>query len=172
MRANRNPNSRHVPGRLGLPHDIAPRNASRPIERRHSRSSDSTLPLPGHVVGLVRAQSRPVADVGARGEVRPYVPHHDLVDEPEHAESHNQTHAVEDDDGAPEPEPVPHERGEEHGDDGVVVRRRGQQDGLVLAEAHPALQDDGQKVGHGGGHQVEQEEQTGESVDLEVLQVR
>ena len=154
MAPNRHPNRSRVLRSLLLPHNETARNPAGPIESSNRRSGESALPLPSNVASLVRAQSRPIGNVRPRSEERADVAGGDIGGEAEHAEAYYQADAVEDYHRAADAELVAHERGEEDGDDGVVVGRSGEEDGFVRAEAHAALQDDGEEVGEGGGDEV------------------
>jgi hypothetical protein len=95
MTPNTNPNRRHIPWTLLLPHNKTPRNTSRAIKRRHRRSRKHPLPLTHDIVGLVGCHSRPVGDVCPCCEIRADVAHGNLVGEAEHAEADDERYAVE-----------------------------------------------------------------------------
>lgn len=171
MTPDTHPNRRHIPRRFILPHDIAPSNTSQPITRRDRRRDPRPFPLPNDIVRLIGVQGRPVRDIRPRGEIGPDIPHRDLRRETEHAEPRDEARGVEDDDGPADAVPVADERGQEHGDHGVVVRWAGEEDGLVGVEAHPALEDDGEEVREGGTDEVQEEEERAEAVEFRVEEV-
>lgn len=65
MAPYRDPNRRQIPRTLILLHNETPRNASRTVARRHRRGCKHPLPLPHHVVRLIRRHRRPVRYVRA-----------------------------------------------------------------------------------------------------------
>ena len=168
MTPNRHPHRSEIPWTLLLPDNEATRNAPRTITRCNRRSREHPLPLTHHVIGLIRRHRRPVGDVRARGQIRADQAHGDLVREAEHGEARDERDAVEYDDRPAELESVAHVGGEEGGDDGVVVRGRGEQDRRARVEAHAALQDNGEEVAHTRGDEVLQKVQGAEAVDLGV----
>ena len=171
MAPNRHPHRSKIPWTLLLPNNKAARDATRAITRRNRRRGEHSLPLPHHVIGLVRRHRRPIGDVRARGQIRADQAHGDLVRETEHGEARDEREAVEHNNRPAELESVAHVRGQQRGDDGVVVRRGGEQDRLPGVEAHAALQDDGEEVAHTRRHEVLQEVQGAEAVDLDVFGV-
>lgn len=94
-----------------------------------------------------------------------------MAGETEQAEADDQGDAVEDDDGAADAELIADEGRQQDRDDGIVVRRGVEEDGLVLAEAEAALEDAGEEVRQRGGDEVQQEEKDGEAVDLGIAGV-
>lgn len=95
MAPNRHPHRRKIPRTLLLPDNKAARNAPRTVTCRHRRSREDPLPLPDHVIGLVRRHRRPIGDVRARGQIRADQAHGDLVREAEHGEACDERDAVE-----------------------------------------------------------------------------
>lgn len=139
MTPNRHPHRRQIPRTLLLPNNKTARNTPCTITRRDRRRSKYPLPLPDHVIGLVRRHRRPVSDVCARGQIRADQAHGDLVREAEHGEACDERDTVEHDNRSAELESVADVGGEEGGDDGVVVRRGGEEDRFARVEAHAAL---------------------------------
>ena len=102
MTANTDPNSRQIPRCFLLPHNETSGNPSCTIEHRNNGSGESSLPLSGDVICVVRCQSRPVRDICSSGKVGPNIADRDLVREAKHAKSDDETDAVEDYDGSTE----------------------------------------------------------------------
>nr|POF26260.1 hypothetical protein CFP56_22409 [Quercus suber] len=169
--ADADPDGGGVAGGLLGADDVGAGDAAGAVEGGDGGGGEGALPVAGDVVGVVGGQRGPVADVGAGGEEGADVADGDLPAEAEHGEAGDQAQAVEDDAGPAQHVAVAEHRRQQHGQHGVVVRRRGQQDRRVAAEAHPVLQDDGQEVGEAGGDEVEEEEHDGEAVDFEVAGV-
>lgn len=146
MAPHTDPDRRPIMRRLRLSHNERPSNSTSAIQHGDYCSCESPLPLSGDVRLVERRQSRPVGDVGTRGEEGANVADGDLIAEAEHGEAGDEAKAVECDDGPADAEAVADYAGDDNGYDGVVVGWGGEKDGFVFAEAHAGLEDDGEEI--------------------------
>ena len=147
MAANTDPYCRCIPWRVLSPDNVATRNATEAVARRHGCGYGSTLPLTCDVIGLVRIQSRPIRNVRASCKVGADVSDGDPGGKAKHAESGDEAQRIEDDDRASDPVLVGKVGGKEDRNDGIVVWWRGEEDCFIGTETHARLQDYWEEVG-------------------------
>lgn len=121
---HRHPDCRLEERSLHPTDDITARHASQAIEGTDHCCRYGPLPLAHHVVGLIRIQCRPIGDVcpGRQEGADIADGHLGGLGQSEHEKADNDAQGVEDDEGASEAELISGQRGDDNGDDGVIVR--------------------------------------------------